>query len=301
MIDIKKRLIEEIEKYEWDNVDDVIKSIMPNIIFSVDKNESDLSILNSRFGGAPAVPEDFVWPVQSLTNNAPLAFFFQINFEEIKPYDVANLFPDHGILLCFASVTDDIMWEYDVKDAFKVYFFSDTENLNLAKIPEEIPLEQRLAPRDINFKNSYQLPRYPFNYELGDDISEDDADGIDEVADIIFDKAIMMQHRIELAKGAGLQPPTPEDDFYTFFSHNILQGVPFSVQHYIAEKWSDLYKKYDKKNNDRENYINLISFEMRGKYGYGFSMNGAHLYLCMHQKDLANLDFKNTIAIVQNT
>ncbi|NMH88859.1 DUF1963 domain-containing protein [Flavivirga algicola] len=294
----KKRIIEEVKRYEWDNVEDVIKSIIPNILFSVNESESKPNLLSSRFGGRPAVPDNFSWPLQSKSENAPLAFFFQLNFEEIKPFDVDNVLPDHGILLCFASVTNDIMWEHEIPDAFKVYYFPGIDSLSFADIPEDIPSEQQLAPRTITYRGSFQLPSYPFNY-ISNGLSEDDADGIDEVANTMFDEAYNTTMRIEMAKSIGLAPPVPKDDFHTLFSHNLILGVPISVQHTVAEVWSEMYCGEDYK--ESENYVNLISFEMKNREGYGFSDNGAHLYLCIHKKDLKNKEFEKTIFIVQNT
>ncbi|WP_271766304.1 DUF1963 domain-containing protein [Aquimarina algiphila] len=300
MSDLKQLIIDEIKEYEWDKEDGVIQSIIPNIIFSVDEQESEHHLKNSRFGGQPAVPSNFVWPIQSLGQKAPMAFFFQLNFEEIKPFDIENKFPDKGILLCFASVTDDIMWEYDVEDAFKTYYFPDSENLIFADIPEVIPPDQRLAPRTIHFKSSFQLPRYPFNYDLLEDdlISEDDADGIDQVANNMMDDAIKIQMHTKMAAQVGLKPPTPKNDLHTLFSHNLLLGVPFSVQHTISEEWAEQHFGNDDKSDQ---YINLISFEMKGHEGYGFSANGAHLYLCIDKDDLKNNDFSKIVALVQNT
>lgn len=300
MSDLKNLIIEEIKEYEWDKIDGVIKSIIPNIIFSVDENKSTQNLLNSRFGGKPVAPSGFIWPIQSLGQKAPLAFFFQLNFEEIKPFDVENIFPKKGILLCFASVTDDIMWEDDLEDAFKIYFFPDTESLELVDIPNNIPEDQKLAIRTITFKNSFQLPRYPFNFALLEDghISEDDADGIDQVSNDMMGEAINIQMRTKMALESGLKPPTPKNDLHTLFSHNMLLGVPFSVQHYIAEEWAERYHEDD---DMSLNYVNLISFEMKGHEGYGFSSNGAHLYLCIDKEDLKNNDFSNVIALVQNT
>ncbi|WP_103072551.1 DUF1963 domain-containing protein [Aquimarina sediminis] len=297
---LKEFLIEEIKEYEWDKIDGVIKSIIPNIIFTVDKNESAPSLLSSRFGGKPATPVDFDWPIQTLGQKAPLAFFFQLNFAEIKPFDIENKFPDKGILLCFASVTDDIMWEYDAPDAFKTYFFTDTENLILSDIPNNIPDEQRLSSKTINFKSCFQLPFYPFNYTLSDQglISEDDADGIDEVAGEILSEAIHFQMRTKKTTKTSLISPTPKNELYRVLSCNMLLGVPFSVQDAIAEKWAE---KHHNTNDLRENYVNLISFEMKGHEGYGFNANGAHLYLCLDKEDLENGNLNNITAIVQNT
>lgn len=296
-MDIKERIIEDIKEYEWDNVNNVLKSIIPNIIFSMNNNESEPDLLDSRFGGSPAVPSGFNWPLQPLSGNSPLTFFFQLNFKQIKPFDVDNILPNDGILVCFASVTDDIMWEPEIPNAFKSYYFPDTENLTFGKIPENIPIEERLKSRSINYKNSFQLPRYPFNY-ASDELSVDDAYKIDEVANIMFDEYYSITMKIEMTKGTNLRPPSPKDDFHTLFSHNLILGIPFSVQHYIAEEWSEIYSGGDE---EPKNYINLISFEMKKREGNGFSDNGAHIYLCINKEDLKNKDLKKIIHIVQNT
>lgn len=297
-MDYKKRIIEEIKEYEWDNVENVLKSIISNIIFSVNEDESEPDLLGSRFGGSPAVPNSFSWPLESRSENAPLAFFFQLNFEQIKPFDIDNMLPDRGILLCFASVTNGFMWEHEIQDAFKVYYFPEVDNLSFADIPEGIPSEQRLVPRTISYKSGFQLPRYPFN-DTSDELSEDDADGIDEVANTMFDEGYSVGMRIKMAKSVGLAHPAPKDDFHTLFSHNLILGVPFSVQHTVAEEWSEMYSGDDFK--EQENYVNLISFEMKNREGHGFSDNGAHLYLCIHKEDLKKKEFERTIFIVQNT
>ncbi len=298
----KDKIIKEINNYNWDNVEKVIKTIIPNIIFSVDEQKSNPNLLDSRFGGKPAAPSDFVWPVQSLTENSPLAFFFQLNFEQIKPFDVDNVFPDKGILLCFASVTGDVMWEYDVKDAFKTYFFEDSNDLVFTEIPTSIPAEQQLVPRIISYSSSYQLPRYPFNYKLRGLLSDEDADGIDDVANAMFDESYTARMQMKMSRSIG-RVASPVDDSYKFFSHNLLLGVPFSVQHTIAEVWNEQYFGEEEayENDESTNYVNLISFEMKGEDGYGFSRNGAHLYLCMHKEDLKNKDFSKIINVVQNT
>ena len=298
MKEVRERIIEEVRGYEWDDVDEVIKSILPNIIFSVDENESDETLLGSRFGGRPAVPGDFNWPKQPVSDNAPLAFFFQLNFEELKPFDLDNVLPSHGMLLCFASVTNDVMWEHEIPDAYKTYYFPKTGELTLADVPGDVPSEQQLVPRSIGFKNSYQLPRYPFNY-VSEGLSEDDADGIDEVANAMFDKGYNVAMRMEMAKSVGMVVPEPSDNFHTLFSHNLILGIPFSVQHTVAEDWSELHCGDEM--DESENYVNLISFEMKARQGYGFSDNGAHIYLCIHKEDLKNADFGKVIAIVQNT
>ena len=296
----KRLIINEIKKYEWDNVDDVISSILPNIIFSVSGEKSDEDLLTSRFGGRPAVTNEFNWPVQSLGQKAPLAFFFQLNFEEIKPFDTQNVFPSKGVLLCFASVTDDIMWEHDVKDAFITCFFPNPDDLKFADVPALIPNSQQLETRKIQFKSSFQLPLYPFNFELNnsDSVSEDDLDGMDEVALQMMDEGIGVQMRIKMGAKAGLNVPEPKNKFHTLFSHNLILGVPFSVQHNIPEEWAE---KHHEDEDKRANYINVISFEMIAGDGYGFSNNGAHLYLCIDKDDLEKEDFSKITTFVQNT
>ena len=300
---IKERIIEEINDYEWDNVEQVIATILPNIIFSVDEKESKQELLKSRFGGQPAVPKDFEWPLQQYEGNAPLAFFFQLNFQQIQHFDLEDKLPQNGMLLCFASVTGDVMWEYNIEDAFKIYYFPETDELTEATIPKNLPSEQKLAPRNITFTTSYQLPRYPNTNNIKT-LTDDDRDGVEQVGNTLFDDAVTLQNQMEMVKGTGISLPTPKDDFHKAFSYNMLLGDPFSVQEVIALDWCDLYygEDYnDFENSETHNYVNLISFEMQGRKGYGFSSNGAHLYLCMHQEDLKNKAFDKIITIIQNT
>jgi uncharacterized protein YwqG len=295
----KQILIDEIKKYNWDNVDGVIQAIIPNILFTV-KKESSEGTLASRFGGRPAVPSDFEWPLETHGNKAPLAFYFQLNFDELKQSDINHVLPEKGLLLCFAGVTDDAMFDPQYDSGIKTYFFSDTNELKLMDVHGDLPEDQKLKPRELDFETSFQLPQYPFNYgpSGNDSITDDDAEGINEVAGKIRDEAISKQMQNRMAAQAGLKGPDFSKGIATLCSHNLILGIPMSVQHCIAEEWAELRHDDDGKTSG---YVNLISFEMSNRDGTGFGDNGAHLYLSIDRDELKADDFSKVIAIIQNT
>lgn len=66
---------------------------------------------NSRFGGAPDVPDDFIWPVfetdtfdDKNIKPRPLSFLAQFNCQELAAYDSEGLLPRIGILSFFYEV-----------------------------------------------------------------------------------------------------------------------------------------------------------------------------------------------------
>ncbi|NLW46554.1 MAG: DUF1963 domain-containing protein, partial [Firmicutes bacterium] len=74
--------------------------------------EVDISIGETKIGGKPDVPNDFVWPKW---NSRYLSFIAQINLDEVAQYDLEKLLPSTGIIYFFYDSNQET-WGFDPKD-----------------------------------------------------------------------------------------------------------------------------------------------------------------------------------------
>jgi uncharacterized protein YwqG len=112
--------------------------------------ESDFSLGESKIGGQPHLPPDFVWPQYQ---DKPLAFLAQFNLEDIAPFDAENKLPHSGILFFFYEGGEEV-WGYDPKDkdGFKVvHFQGDLGALKATALPEGILEDAVLSPCKLRF------------------------------------------------------------------------------------------------------------------------------------------------------
>lgn len=75
------------------------------------KNDENINIGRSKFGGRPDVPQGFLWPQND--TGQPLYFICQLNLNEVKPFDLSNLLPSSGILSFFYDALEQ-PWGYDL-------------------------------------------------------------------------------------------------------------------------------------------------------------------------------------------
>jgi len=78
----------------------------------------DLTLVCSKFGGAPDVPVSFVWPTWF---DKPLGFLAQINLQDIAPFDLHHVLPPMGLLSFFY----DGLEGYN-KEGNRVFWFANT-------------------------------------------------------------------------------------------------------------------------------------------------------------------------------
>lgn len=125
----------------------------------------------SKFGGKPAVPNDFVWPQYAgkrFRNEdrvmRPLSFLAQINLADVAEYDTENLLPKTGMLSFFYEMVS-MEWGMlaDDRDFVKVYYFPDVDLLSLRDIPEEMEEEGFIPELEMHFEKQISLP-YPDNF-----------------------------------------------------------------------------------------------------------------------------------------
>ncbi len=145
----------------------------------IEETDSDVC---SKFGGEPAVPEEFVWPVytgkrftDTEAETRPLAFMAQINLAEAAKYDTEDLLPKTGLLSFFYEMVT-MKWgmQGDDRDFVKVYYFPDVSCLERMEIPEEMEEEGFIPELRISFESEISLP-YPDNfYDEDFDLNEFD-------------------------------------------------------------------------------------------------------------------------------
>lgn len=132
------------------------------------EGEAEEAVGSSRFGGAPDVPEDFVWPVfetdtfdDKTVKPRPLSFLAQFRCEELAPYDSGELLPKTGVLSFFYEI-DSQKWGYAPQNAgcARVYWFEDIRQLSRGEFPQSLEEELRFPEMKIKFERIRSLPDY---------------------------------------------------------------------------------------------------------------------------------------------
>lgn len=121
-----------------------------------------------RFGGAPDVPPDFVWPYfetatfyDDTVKPRPLTFLAQFDCAALAPLDADGLLPHEGILSFFYE-TDSQPWGYDPKDAgcARVFWFPDRTALAPAAFPADMEEYFRFPSLPIRGCQAVEYPSY---------------------------------------------------------------------------------------------------------------------------------------------
>lgn len=87
-------------------MEEILKKLIKNSI-NLKMMDKKVKLGESKFGGKPHLPKDFVWPYFTGTNfdnetkNRPLAFLAQINLQDAKKFDKDNVLPSEGMLYFF--------------------------------------------------------------------------------------------------------------------------------------------------------------------------------------------------------
>lgn len=89
-------------------------------LVSSTKSASDRALAQSKIGGRPDVPANFVWPTKEAK---PLSFIAQINLGHLPFIESSNL-PNSGLLSFFYN---NEVWGFDPKDkgGFQVFYFEN--------------------------------------------------------------------------------------------------------------------------------------------------------------------------------
>lgn len=143
---------------------EINRLIKNEIIMEVDDGLEELSPDACKIGGKPFLPDDFLWPTFTSTEDhvtRPLSFFCQLNLSEVAELDNENLLPDHG-LLAFFYECESFCWGFDPKDkgAAKVYYFEDTTGFKPFDIPKELDEMYIMPELGIQLKMEKSVPSF---------------------------------------------------------------------------------------------------------------------------------------------
>jgi len=121
-----------------------------------------------RFGGAPDVPPDFVWPYfetasyyDDTVKPRPLTFLAQFDCSALAPLDADGLLPHEGILSFFYE-TDSQPWGYDPNDegCARAFWFPDKTALEPAAFPADMEEYFRFPSLPIRGRMERRFPGY---------------------------------------------------------------------------------------------------------------------------------------------
>src|SRR5690349_9472929 len=103
----------------------------------------------SKLGGLPDLPRDFIWPQW---NGTPLDFLLQVNLAEAARHDPSSPLPQSGLLSFFYDLKEQ-PWGFDPKQlgGFRVCY-----------TPDGVSLEQRAVPR-----TKFALAENPIHFQPG--------------------------------------------------------------------------------------------------------------------------------------
>lgn len=121
------------------------------------KNDNDIAVGVSKFGGLPDLPDSLVWPSNE---NGALSFVAQINFAEASKFDIDSLLPKSGMLYLFYDKNLRV-WGYDPadKNGFVVIFSDVNHGLLSRRSSENLEGENFIFnARSLSFKSEVNLP-----------------------------------------------------------------------------------------------------------------------------------------------
>jgi hypothetical protein len=294
----EQALVDEINLYDWDDIDAVIGLILPTIGFTFDLH-AEPKTHSSRFGGVPVVPKEFQWPE---TNGEPLAFYFQMNMDELAEFDIKHKLPSRGILSCFLAVTNDAMYEYyDEPRPSVVYFHADPSELEPATLPSGLPDELLLPPVQTLFDISFELPSGNHPLLTGGGLSSDDFDGVHQVFEEVSEKGLRDRWKAlrKIVKpGGSINPQAPNPPIPIYSIDHLLGGSQFE-----CEEWAEAYYGDEADNGDEglgDHFVNLVSVRMDSKLGTMLGEAEADVCLGISVEDLEAGNLEKALVMVNS-
>lgn len=139
----------------------------------------------SKWWGAPDLPDDWEYPEMPDGDDTPLTFICQINCADLAPYDPEGQLPHEGMLYFFAALDEYMdkdgfecssyngMGEWD-SDAFKVLYSPSTDNLSPYEItwddetPIYLPAEAISFEAEEPFSDDFKLLGMPYFSDVRD-------------------------------------------------------------------------------------------------------------------------------------
>ncbi|MBQ3109577.1 MAG: DUF1963 domain-containing protein [Clostridia bacterium] len=151
--------------FKKNNLKPTLSALKKNeIVITPRKNETQLRPDESKIGGKPFLPADFIWPRFTSKDdnvNRPLSFFCQINLSDVAFYDKDNLLPKSGMLYFFYEC-DSFCWGFDPDDkgAARVFYYENTNGFSLIDLPEDLEEGYIMPEIAVSFMTKSSYPRY---------------------------------------------------------------------------------------------------------------------------------------------
>lgn len=151
-----ERLVNELQDYMKDSIHLTLEP----------SSESPLPIGSSKFGGAPDVPADFVWPNDN--DGCPLSLLLQIDCADLAVHDRERLLPQSGNLYFFYELSK-MDWDNAHHGVKVIYNETPAEQLHREPYPDMLKTENRLSERRVVFSLHKCLPD-PNERDLSDQV-----------------------------------------------------------------------------------------------------------------------------------
>ena len=263
-------------------MEEILKKLIKNSI-NIKMIDKIIKLGDSKFGGKPHLPKDFVWPYFTGTNfdnetkSRPLAFLAQINLQDAKKFDKDNVLPSEGMLYFFYEMCT-MTWGFDPndKDATKVFYVKDKE-LFETDFPSDLDEKYIVPEKAIDFECEKSLPAFEEYSETID--CDADWDEYDEQVALF-----------------GVDPAVEPDQCFKLLGYaNIIQNSILEECEAVSRGIDcgeplDLPKKVQKDINEKsKDWILLAQFgTISEELMFG---DCGCLYIYIRKQDLKNLDF----------
>lgn len=272
-------MIADLKKIKWAEPEKLESLVEPAILLEDVIRKGGRG--DSKLGGNPDLPSTLEWPRY---HGKPMVFLAQINLEELKGLDVENVLPDRGILYFFSYFKEpqsEYGAEYEFlmpKDQYKVlYFDGNKNNLKAQAFPQDLYTGYQFREMPVNFRLIYQVPNSieTWRYEQA---------GLNEV-----DENLYLEYTDDQCE--------PE----------MILGTPCPIQYGVDYDWAYSYldikdfedpQLQEKTSKVRPDFINLLSFEMIGRFE---KIGIPNCYFGIRRQDLEKKDFSKVIFIMQDT
>ena len=145
LFNFKSKKEKEKEKKEKEILESWLKKFEPLAKTGVQLQKTEKKTF-SKFGGAPFVPKDFVWPE---CEGKAIPFLLQLDFAEVNGEGVLENFPTKGLLYLFVDSdrvnyvgvdTEKEGFGYKEGKTFKILYFEDAKELSVADMPEGVDI-----------------------------------------------------------------------------------------------------------------------------------------------------------------
>lgn len=146
-------------------------------------SEGKFKLGESKLGGLPDLPAGIEWKNLLYTDDSSnkqvqLSFVLQLNFSEIKPFDLDDLLPESGLLYFFGLHGDAYVNDINLSKGHKIFYAEDTTSFikqyplkASSQNPPPFNRAQVFSACKLNFSHDLSLPSFSLLAELhGDEV-----------------------------------------------------------------------------------------------------------------------------------